>query len=77
MDRIKRTMKAIKNVTYHGRTGRPVIHLTGGNRPYIMVRAVGGGVKRLYLDSKKASREITKGFSSLWSSAKKLVKRQK
>ena len=77
MGRIKRTMRALKNITYHGRVGKPVIHLTGANRPYIMVRAVGGGVKRLYLDTAKASKEITKGFSALMRSAKKLVRKQK
>ena len=41
-----------KNITYHGRTGFPIIHTTKGGRKYIMVRAKGGGVKRLYSGSK-------------------------
>jgi len=40
-----------KKITYHGRTGFPVIHTTKSGRKYIMVRAKGGGVKRLYEDS--------------------------
>lgn len=46
---MKRTKRIIK---YHGREGRPVIHTTKGGRKYIMVRAKGGGVKRLYSGSK-------------------------
>ena len=46
-----RTKEAI---TYHGRTGRPEIHTTKSGRRYIMVRAKGGGVKRLYEGSKYA-----------------------
>ena len=46
---MKRTKKAI---TYHGRTGRPEIHTAKSGRRYIMVRAKGGGVKRLYEGSK-------------------------
>lgn len=45
----KRTSRAI---TYHGRTGHPVIHTTADGRKYIMVRAKGGGTKRLYNGSK-------------------------
>lgn len=41
-----------KSITYHGRSGRPIIHQTEGGRLYIMVRAKGGGVKRLYDGSK-------------------------
>ncbi len=38
-----------KKITYHGRTGFPVIHTTRGGRKYIMVRHPSGkGVKRLY-----------------------------
>ncbi len=37
-----------KTITYHGRTGRPVVHATPRGRKFIMVRAKGGGVKRLY-----------------------------
>lgn len=45
-------MRAKVPITYHGRTGRPVIHTTKSGRRYIMVRAKGGGVKRLYEGSK-------------------------
>ncbi len=41
-----------KKITYHGRTGFPIIHTTKGGRKYIMVRAKGGGVQRLYEGSK-------------------------
>ena len=45
--------KRTKNViTYHGRSGRPVIHANKAGKRYIMVRKVGGGVKRLYEGSK-------------------------
>jgi len=39
-------------ITYHGRSGRPQIHTTKSGRKYIMVRAKGGGRKRLYEGSK-------------------------
>lgn len=40
-----------KKMTYHGRTGYPMIHITRtSGRKYIMVRKKGGGTKRLYLD---------------------------
>lgn len=41
-----------KSITYHGRSGRPIIHQAQSSRLYIMVRAKGGGVKRLYCGSK-------------------------
>lgn len=41
-------MRSRKTITYHGRSGRPVIHRTKSGRKYIMVRAEGGGTKRLY-----------------------------
>ena len=41
-----------KKITYHGRTGFPIIHATKSGRKYVMVRAKGGGVKRLYSGSK-------------------------
>lgn len=41
-----------KKITYHGRTGRPVVHQTATGRKYIMVRAEDGGVKRLYEGSR-------------------------
>jgi len=44
--------KTKKAITYHGRTGRPEIHTAKSGRRYIMVRAKGGGVKRLYEGSK-------------------------
>jgi hypothetical protein len=40
-------------ITYHGRSGHPVIHRTKYGREYIMVRAEDGkGNKRLYEGSK-------------------------
>jgi len=44
--------KSKKNITYHGRSGRPIIHQAKSGRLYIMVRAKGGGTKRLYCGSK-------------------------
>lgn len=41
-----------KSITYHGRKGIPIIHQAQSGRLYIMVRAKGGGVKRLYSGSK-------------------------
>lgn len=35
-----------------------------------MVRAKGGGTKRLYLDTKKSSEEITRGHKALKKEAK-------
>lgn len=46
---MKRTKKIIK---YHGREGRPEIHIAKSGKQYIMVRKKGGGVKRLYEGSK-------------------------
>lgn len=40
--------KARRNIRYHGREGRPMIHEDGQGRQYIMVRKKGGGTKRLY-----------------------------
>jgi len=40
--RSKRTMH------YHGRVGKPLIHKAKSGRTYVMVRAKGGGTKRLY-----------------------------
>ena len=57
------------------RTGKPVIHLTLNRmRQYIMVRAKGGGVKRLYLDTKTAKKRIIKGYSALVREAKRFAK---
>jgi hypothetical protein len=39
-------------ITYHGRSGHPQIHTAKSGKKYIMVRASGGGVKRLYAGSK-------------------------
>ena len=39
-------------IDYHGRKGRPIIHMADSGKRYIMVRAKGGGVKRLYEGSK-------------------------
>ena len=44
--------RAKKAITYHGRTGRPEIHIAKSGKRYIMVRKKGGGVKRLYEGSK-------------------------
>ena len=41
-----------RSITYHKRAGKPVIHTSKSGRKYIMVRAKGGGVKRLYEGSK-------------------------
>ena len=41
-------MKAKKKITYHGRSGKPEVHKTKKGKKYIMVRAKGGGTKRLY-----------------------------
>ncbi len=35
-------------IKYHGRKGKPVIHKSKTGKTYIMVRAKGGGTKRLY-----------------------------
>jgi len=45
-----------KKMTYHGRTGYPLIHATRGGRLFIMVRKRGGGTKRLYLVRGKVPR---------------------
>lgn len=44
--------RARKKIKYHGREGYPVIHMSKSRRKYIMVRAKGGGVKRLYSGSR-------------------------
>lgn len=38
-----------KTMTYHGRSGHPIIHKGEKGGEYIMVRQKGGGTKRLYL----------------------------
>jgi len=65
----KITVRARTTVTYHGRSGKPIIHWTGKGRAFVMVRAEGGGVQRLYLDTKKAGKSI-KGISKLRSEAR-------
>ncbi len=46
----KSKRRSRRTLTYHGRSGHPVVHeaKTSG-REYIMVRKRGGGTKRLYL----------------------------
>ena len=45
--------KRSKNVIeYHRRAGHPQIHVSKAGKRYIMVRKIGGGVKRLYEGSK-------------------------
>ena len=41
-----------KTIKYHGREGKPIIHIDKGGRKFIMVRAKGGGTRRLYEGSK-------------------------
>jgi hypothetical protein len=41
-----------KSIDYHGRKGKPVVHASKDGRKFIMVRKKGGGVKRLYQESK-------------------------
>ena len=49
--------------TYHGRTGHPVVHHARDGKEYIMVRAEGGGDKRLYLTSEaKRKLESEEGY---------------
>lgn len=68
--------RATKTIEYHGRRGKPKIHLTDNlKRAYIMVRAKGGGTKRLYLDTKRASLNITHGLSNIKEDARRLIKR--
>ena len=40
--------KAKETITYHGWECKPIIHTAKSGKKYIMVRAKGGGVKRLY-----------------------------
>ena len=41
-----------KKITYHGRSGFPIVLISDSGRKYITVRAKGGGIKRLYEGSK-------------------------
>lgn len=72
--------RAKTSITYHGRTGKPLIHCASGVRtpvrPYIMVRAKGGGTQKLHLNTDKASREITKGYTPLLREAMRHCQRQ-
>lgn len=52
--------RAKKSITYHGRRGKPLVHITGSGRKYIMVRAKGGGTKRLYEGSRYRENGKTK-----------------
>jgi len=45
----KKAHRSRVKLTYHGRSGYPVIHYSSAGRAYIMVRKKGGGTKRLYL----------------------------
>jgi len=49
-----------RKMTYHGRSGYPVIHTTKTGREFIMVRKSGGGVKRLYLVNGKVPKKHMK-----------------
>lgn len=40
--------KRAKRIVYHGRAGKPIIHTAASGKHYIVVRAKGGGIKRLY-----------------------------
>ena len=44
--------RAKKEKLYHGRKGRPIIHITKSGRKFVMVRKPGGGTRRLYDGSK-------------------------
>jgi len=44
-----KTYRSKTKMTYHGRSGYPVIHHSKTDRKYIMTRKRGGGTKRLYL----------------------------
>lgn len=49
---VKYPHKSKRMLTYHGRSGYPLIHKdTKSGRTYIMVRARGGGTKRIYLEN--------------------------
>lgn len=55
-------MRRAKNkITYHGRTGRPMVHRTRTGREFMMVRANGGGTKRLYEGSRYRTNTARKG----------------
>lgn len=56
MRKKKYPYKSKRKITYHGRSGYPTIHRAKTGRTYIMVRAKGGGRKRLYNYTKLYSR---------------------
>lgn len=70
------------HVTYHDRTGKPIIHFSQPvsrpsmkqARPYVMVRKEGGGTTRLYLDTKKAA--AIQGITQLRQEAVQIKKKQ-
>lgn len=49
---MKLLRRSKKKLTYHGRSGYPMIHETENGKKFIMVRKRDGGLKRLYLDSR-------------------------
>ncbi len=52
-----------KELTYHGRSGHPIIHETENGKEYIMTRAKGSGTKKLYLTAKnKRKLESKEGY---------------
>lgn len=58
----RRARRSRRKMTYHGRSGYPVIHETETGRKYIMVRAKGGrGTKRLYLKNGRVPAKEIKG----------------
>lgn len=48
-----------RKITYHGRSGYPVIHKGSRGGKYIMVRKKGGGTKKMYLSDPRV--KISKG----------------
>lgn len=57
--------RAKRKVTYHGRSGRPVLHKAKSGHRFIMVRKPGGGVKRLYEGTKYAVNKARTAFKRL------------
>lgn len=53
---LRKAHRSKKKLTYHGRSGYPIIHHTKKGRRFIMVRKSGGGMKRLYLTVKALRR---------------------
>lgn len=56
----KRLPRSKRKLTYHGRSGYPVVHETKTGRDYIMVRKRDGGTKRLYLKYGQVPKEHVK-----------------